>query len=450
MMYSKPSRFITRTLCGLVIVLAAYAPTPYTAPRAHAIFGDIALATKEYTLDGIAWLVADVAWQSMTQSIVNWINSGFEGSPAFITDLNRELSGVADAVAEDFFRGLDSVVVSNTGFSIRAPFQDQISAALREEFYRTTSSYGFDVRHPYNDCNRSAGFSFDSWFCQSQNPANNPYGRYMLARDDLWRAVNQETQNRLREAGWAGGFKGWRGNCGPYGNGNQTAGPGGVAGPVDLNQRDQTVGCSIRTPGAVIEDQLVNALGAPFARLTAADEINEIIGALLTQMVNQVLGSGGLTGVSQPSAGGGRSYINQATTVSASSGVFSRIGTVRADFVEYRTSWQRIASAASSAQNACSGNDAQKAAQVLTFANARVTETNTFISRLESIQSSVTMLQSKSSTTNDEILVLANEYNNVLAGSGEVARGPDEATDTGDIEPSSLYSQMVRLQRSCR
>ena len=49
------------------------------------------LGFKELTLDGIAWsLVKNVA-QQMTSSIINWINSGFQGSPAFLTNLDRFL-----------------------------------------------------------------------------------------------------------------------------------------------------------------------------------------------------------------------------------------------------------------------------------------------------------------------------------------------------------------------
>ena len=70
--------------------------------------------------------------------------------------------------------------------------------------------------------------------------------------------------------------------------------------------------CQTVTPGSVISSSLNKALGAGQDSLVAADEIDEIIGALASQLVNQVLGPGGLLGTSQTSAGGGTpSYISR-------------------------------------------------------------------------------------------------------------------------------------------
>lgn len=197
----------------LMLSVGLYAPI--TAPRAYAfpttVIGDVPeIVHRE--LDAIGWMVAKTAVNSLTQSIVNWINSGFEGSPAFVTDLNHNLSNLADAVAEDYIRGLDDVVMNNTGFSVRAPFQDQIARALREEYYRSTSTFGFDSRYPYRDCYEGRGFNWNSYLCQ-RDEANNPYGRYMLARNELFNALDQAAQNRLEEIRSGRGFLSWRGKC---------------------------------------------------------------------------------------------------------------------------------------------------------------------------------------------------------------------------------------------
>ena len=270
-------------------------------------------------LNGLAWTVAKTAIQSLTQSMVNWINSGFEGSPAFVTDLQENLGFLADAVAEDFISGLDQVVVDNTGFSIRSPFQDQLAEALREEFYRTTSSYGFDVRNPYTlstNCTDAEGFTrgdfscgYDGWFSMSQNPANNPIGRYLIARNELFRRIDDESQRRITELTWGRGFLSWRGPCGPYGRPSGT----GSSTPVSLSQTDTSSRCRIRTPGAIVEESLGITVNSPLRQLEIADSINEIVAALAGQLVNQVLGGTGLSGLSQPTAGGGRSFLDRAT-----------------------------------------------------------------------------------------------------------------------------------------
>lgn len=458
-MMHKPSTLNTRKfagtgaalVCALVFLFTPFSPMP--TQTAHGQWAVAVIQEQPFTgsrlVDALAWTTAKIAVQSMTQSIVTWINSGFDGSPAFVSDLNRNLGNLADAVAEDFLIGLDSVVVNNTGFSIRAPFQDQITAALREEFYRTTSSYGFNARHPYTDCYNGGDFSFDGWFCQSQNPANNPYGRYMLARNELWQQIDTATRNRMAELDWGNGFLSWRGLCG-----NQTAGPGGVSGPVDLNQRDQTVGCSIRTPGTVIEDQLVESLGSPIRQLEIADSMNEIVAALMSQMVNQVLGGNGLSGLSQPAAGGGRSYLDQATNSAASLGAgFSQgIAEQRAQLVEARAGWQRIANAAATARQECSSNSSaeRQASDVLTLATSHAAQTTTLISSLDNIQARTTALRNDSSAESTAVMTLINDYQSMLSQTGTLMTGITQSQETGDSEPSSLYSQMVQLERSCR
>ncbi|HEY4488978.1 MAG TPA: hypothetical protein VJA87_00630 [Candidatus Paceibacterota bacterium] len=439
-------RRIAGVLCGLLVIIGAYAPTPYTTPHAHAFFGDLALVAKEYGLDAIAWLVADAAWQSVTQSIVNWINSGFDGSPAFVTDLKENLGNLADAVAEDFIRGLDDVVESNTGFSIRAPFQDQIAYALREEYYRTSSSYGFDTRFPYQDCNRGGGFSWNNFLCGSRD-TNNPYGRYMIARNDLFNQIDEETRNTLEEIGWGNGFRSWRGTCGPYGNRSSESSTAG--GSVDLSSRDTTRGCSIRTPGAVIEAQLVDAIGKPLERLTMADELNEIFGALMSQLVNQVLGSTGLSGVSQPTSGGGRSYIDRATDPTNLTSGFAavRIDDLRNDIATAQVGWQRIRSVAVDARQACSRDSARssEADTVIAFADKNLSDASAALNELANIEAERVRL-SRSGATQDDINALGNRYTSLLSKTGSVAEGtPESRPGSG-----TLFTQMTELAAECR
>ncbi|MGB4076481.1 MAG: hypothetical protein WBK28_02135, partial [Minisyncoccia bacterium] len=95
----------TAFLSVLIAVTAIYAPllpsgAPGSVPRAHAYWGVFDTNVTDilaFVLNSLAWAIAKAAVRSMTQSIVTWINSGFEGSPAFATDLRRNLRQVADA-----------------------------------------------------------------------------------------------------------------------------------------------------------------------------------------------------------------------------------------------------------------------------------------------------------------------------------------------------------------
>lgn len=498
---------------GLVMILGFAPFSPLTKPIAHAIpvevvsgpgtVPDIISATQNTItaanttmqstgtapkdiLTTILIITAKTAIDSLTKSIVNWINSGFEGSPAFVTDLKQNLGNLADAIADDFIRGLDQVVVNNTGISIRAPFQDQIARQLREEFYRTTSSYGFDLRHPYQDCYGSRKvFTLNGFFCESQNPANNPYGRYQIARNELFKQLDAEAQKRLTELGWGKGFLSWRGPCvsksatsggtgaakGPASDVLTSVGPsfanatspvagnpgsiplrdinGKVTGsasitPVSLQQKDTSSGCSIRTPGSIIEDQLANTLGSGVRQLELADNFNEIVSALATQLLNQVLGNAGLSGASQAQSGGGQSFVNSGanSTASISSQLFAKsISDTQAQVVTYRGNWQRLEAEARTASQACS-NDAAKAADansVRDLAASRANEATQALATLASIEADRARVTNSGTATPQAIQAVVSRFNDLMGGLGAVAS-----------ETSGLTSEMRRLAESCR
>ena len=68
--------------------------------------------------------------------------------------------------------------------------------------------------------------------------------------------------------------------------------------------------CTTVTPGSVISSSLNKALGSGQDSLVQASMLDEIIGALAGKLVNQVLSSSGLSGVSQPQ-NGQPSYLSQ-------------------------------------------------------------------------------------------------------------------------------------------
>src|SRR3989344_1544613 len=89
------------------------------------------LEFKEFVLDPIAWFVAKVLIKHMTRSIVNWINTGFDGNPAFVTDLGGFLTDVADQEIGNFIYG--------SGLSALCdPFELQIRLSLALKYSPVT------------------------------------------------------------------------------------------------------------------------------------------------------------------------------------------------------------------------------------------------------------------------------------------------------------------------
>jgi len=64
---------------------------------------------KENVLDGLGWAIAKQMVSSMTRSLINWINSGFQGSPAFIADFKGFLLDTLDSVAGQYISDLCAI-----------------------------------------------------------------------------------------------------------------------------------------------------------------------------------------------------------------------------------------------------------------------------------------------------------------------------------------------------
>lgn len=521
---SRTFKIIAASMCFVVVLTGTYSPSKYVTPRAHAFLGigDIVfepiLDVINQALNGLAWTVAKLTIQSLTRSTVNWINSGFNGSPAFISDLGENLQYLGDAVAEDLFVQLDRSVQNATGFNITSPFQDQINQKLREEYYRTTSGllglseYDLSGRSTDPKAFLNGDFSkggFNAYFSANGNPANNPFGAYRIATNELFRRIDGAAQKRKEELNWGRGILPWRGKCDTVpsapdlakatlptsqdiadltrsanaaidgSGGGTTASPGLLSdetvadlnrtaaaesrGSVSLSKAEKCRNNPVRTPGAVIESQLELSLGTGIRQLELADSINEIVGALLGQLVNQVLGVAGLSGVAKPSSGGGSSYLDRATSVSQFDGVTSSLSngvlqSIRTDQMNYqnvRSGWQKVLDAANRAEDRCGMKPE------ITDAKTRATEG---IAKADASLQTSTELQAQvqaaaASTAVDksmQITSVITSYQTALAspmtlGAIDISTAARESADTTKVDgvSPSLYSQMVEFQKSC-
>jgi len=471
-------------------------------------------------LNGLAWTVAKLAVQSITRSMVNWINSGFDGSPAFVSDLTENLQLLGDAVAEDFFNNLDVVVENQTGFNIRSPFQDQIEDKIREEYYLTSSSYGFGSRYAYTGGNVSddpnafirGDFSkggFNAWLSTSRNPQNNPFGAYLLATNELTNRVNSASEKRKTELGWGNGFLSWRGNCGTSGarlspfpdslsqgpdtaslardvtisaDGTATLGPSKPASakapkaPISLSQKDDCLGQRIKTPGSIIEDQLASTLGSGVRQLELADSINEIVNALLGQMVSQVAGAVGLSGLSQPSSGGGRSYLDRATDAeqysevadNLSDGFKQTIENKIRQMMRYRSNLDKVRGVLESVIRACASplykgrftsavieeRIMGPTKELLDLLNIQTAVASSSITSLEALVGKIASAQNTSRSAQlTAVNAITSEYQSLISGStypDSIAK-QKAALDSSETteEPHSLYSGSKTFAESC-
>ena len=71
------------------------------------------LEQKELVIDGMFFDMAQKALQQMTGDIITWLNSGLDGDPAFVTDIEARLQELADETAADFIYSDELSTVMN-------------------------------------------------------------------------------------------------------------------------------------------------------------------------------------------------------------------------------------------------------------------------------------------------------------------------------------------------
>jgi len=266
--------------------------------RAQTIFqGQISLATvgnflKENVLDGIGWTIAKTVLSSMVRSLINWVNSGFQGSPAFITDLRQHLIGVLDEAAGEFIRSLGGI-----GEFVCSPFRLDVQAALAINYAQARSGMpsgpdqnlcrlsdiGSNIENFFN----STSNSWDDWLQVTSNPQNTPLGAYFAAEASLNARLINEAGQEIQVANWGSGILSLKA-C------------------EAIEGRSGGENCTITTPGRVISESLTFMTSSGPRTLIEADEINELVGALLNQLILQVVqGINGLLGL-----GGNAAYAS--------------------------------------------------------------------------------------------------------------------------------------------
>ncbi len=226
----------------------------------HVPTGDTVGNLVMTTLKLAAKEVAQQMIEQMVRDTINWVNNGFNGNPAYVTNPERYFTDIANGVAGDFIHD------SRLGF-LCSPFQAQITASLRFTYdsvyaqprpaYACTATGIWGNIKGFQD-NFEGGW--DSWFQITQNDANNPYGAGLAAQV----ALSQEVQNKLGlakdEYSINKGFLSFKDSEG-----------------------------NIKTPGTLIEDQLKDTLGSGFTQLVNAKEFDDLIDAFMAQLIRKTV-----------------------------------------------------------------------------------------------------------------------------------------------------------------
>ncbi len=221
--------------------------------------------------------------QQITEKTVDWIQGGFQGNPAYVSQPLKFLENTADATVGDF-------IFNNPDLNfLCSPFQIQIKLALglsfqtfRSRINCTLSGATQNIRNAIG--NASANINvWDNWIQTTTNPQNTPIGAYLIAQSELSATIGNKQIDLQKQLDQGFGALAYE-EC----TGTRT--PKGQFGPpepytfkgsrfYEEQTRDNNaytygaVECETKTPGAVI----TNMLGF---KATSDQRMNELQGAL--------------------------------------------------------------------------------------------------------------------------------------------------------------------------
>lgn len=453
----------------------------------------------DYVLKPLALALGREAIKSITLSTVNWINGGFDGSPAFETDLKNSLRRLGDGVAQDFLTQLTNEA------AIRSPFSDQLITNVGAAYalYSGREALASRLRYTLNESAAddraflAGDFSqggWNAWFSAFQNPANNPFGAQMIASQELSNRISNAAVQRTQELGWGSGFLSWKGDCidknnttprdavaaastpatnstslnqngnggatGNYGigtSGGAAARANAAASATSLSDKEGCLEHEIQTPGSFAAHKLNISTDAPIDELLLAQSIDAIVGALAQQLISSVLGGGGLRNTSNPSAGGGASVLtktngpgsNAEDLLSQQEGLITAIQTSITQITTWRKDSQTIATAANAAKQACSG-DANTLATVVEPARTKAeTAVQTADAAVATLGGLLSKIQGQGASNSTYIQVVKG-YQQIIDGGAvpstiEMGRVSADAKDSGTADPVTLFTKLTYL-----
>lgn len=252
-------------------------------------------------LDALAYGVAQCALEELTNNTVAWIQGGFQGSPGFAVDVNKLFGDIEEGVLEDFSNQIknleacdftidfkydlaDAVETSATKAKkfpskIKCPFSPQTVTAT--QFYNDRSSFSWQLMET------------------ALSDKGNRFGVISLTAQEATRRQVEAKAKEDQKLSWSNGFADMvetdPSKCNyptdiydSYLGFTEKANPASSQYIGDAAMKFiQRESCPTTTPGKVVGDSLMKAVGAKQDRIGFADNMNKIISALINELATE-------------------------------------------------------------------------------------------------------------------------------------------------------------------
>ena len=214
--------------------------------------------------DAVAYCLQNAMVNYINKSAMNWLNTAFNGNPAFVQNLTTFLTGISDQQARAFFTQL-------RGVNPNSPIQPWVYQNLVNGYNTSYSQLSRYTLNQYSSNPRAfvnGDWSQGGWSAQSHlyDPANFSYSALWLAQDELGSRVAAAQYDANQNLNWGQGVFPTR-ECN---NQTNTVIPG--------------IDCKTTTPASVNREVNVNRLLLSENRGSIATGFNQAIQGLLQEL----------------------------------------------------------------------------------------------------------------------------------------------------------------------
>lgn len=260
------------------------------------------LTYKECLLDGILNSMRETLISDIIRRVVSWANTGFDGNPAYVTNLPLHmLENISDPEAERIITGAQTEAIAE-------PFRRDVRVALAKTYSQDTRAPESSLRcdlsteelSSLNSGDFAGGGGWSSFYTLAMSPSCNPLFAYYTAADQLEGSIASAKSREQTQLNWGSGFRTVETNK-----------------SIDLGGGETTNLKRVVTPGFMIADHLKQTIGTGLRQSENADEIDEIVSALMSHIGVELLSDvEGFSGLAQ-SFNGEASYVDRLAQDSA-------------------------------------------------------------------------------------------------------------------------------------
>ncbi len=207
--------------------------------------------------DAIGYCLINSIIEYIGTSTVAWINSGFQGNPVFVDDPGQFFSDIADIEAGNFLGEISSgYLCSAIESPVKINLSNNYNSRISPHSQRGQCTFS-GISGNLESFIAGDSFSWEDMISYTSNPYNNAFGATIYGQIELDERIANAVGKESQLLAWGRGF---------------------------LSFTDPETG-KISSPGSVIEQQLNDRLGSPQRRLEMADEFDEIVNALVNQLI---------------------------------------------------------------------------------------------------------------------------------------------------------------------